>query len=71
MVPAIFGSWAEDLVHAGRCKHGDRVLDVACGTGVVARLDYAFEAFTGDVMQHICIEKPESLLNSDDFSSEW
>nr|APY21860.1 FmsC [Fusarium equiseti] len=41
------------------------------GTGVVARLDYAFEAFTGDVMQHICIEKPESLLNSDDFSSEW
>ena len=37
MVPAIFGSWAEDLVHAGRCKHGDRVLDVACGTGVVAR----------------------------------
>jgi cytochrome P450 len=41
------------------------------GTGIVARLDYAFEAFTGDVMQHICIEKPESLLNSDDFSSEW
>jgi SAM-dependent methyltransferase len=37
MVPAIFGSWAEDLVRAGQCKHGDRVLDVACGTGVVAR----------------------------------
>lgn len=41
------------------------------GTGVVVRLDYAFEAFTGDVMQHICIEKPKSLLATDDFGEKW
>ena len=38
MVPAIFGPWAEDLVALATPKPGERVLDVACGTGVVARL---------------------------------
>ena len=38
MVPAIFGPWAEDLVACAAPQPGERVLDVACGTGVVARL---------------------------------
>ena len=38
MVPAIFGPWAEDLLALATLKVGERVLDVACGTGVVARL---------------------------------
>jgi ubiquinone/menaquinone biosynthesis C-methylase UbiE len=38
MVPAIFGPWAEDLLALAPPKLGERVLDVACGTGVVARL---------------------------------
>jgi len=38
MVPAIFGPWAADLVALATPKPGERVLDVACGTGVVARL---------------------------------
>jgi ubiquinone/menaquinone biosynthesis C-methylase UbiE len=37
MVPAIFGPWAEDLVKLAAPKRGDRILDVACGTGIVAR----------------------------------
>jgi SAM-dependent methyltransferase len=37
MVPAIFGPWAEDLLDAAALQPGERVLDVACGTGVVAR----------------------------------
>jgi|RhiMetdeSRZDD1v2_1073273.scaffolds.fasta_scaffold79660_4 ubiquinone/menaquinone biosynthesis C-methylase UbiE len=38
MVPAIFGPWAEDLVALATPQPGERVLDVACGTGIVARL---------------------------------
>jgi ubiquinone/menaquinone biosynthesis C-methylase UbiE len=28
--------WTDDLIREGRCKEGDRVLDVACGPGTVA-----------------------------------
>ncbi|MCI0546209.1 MAG: methyltransferase domain-containing protein [Candidatus Rokubacteria bacterium] len=36
-VTAIFGQWAPKMVDAGRVAAGDRVLDVGCGTGVLAR----------------------------------
>jgi SAM-dependent methyltransferase len=36
-VPALFGQWAPRLVNCARVRHGHTVLDVACGTGVVAR----------------------------------
>jgi SAM-dependent methyltransferase len=36
-VPAIFGQWAPRLVETARLSSGDRVLDVGCGTGVLAR----------------------------------
>jgi ubiquinone/menaquinone biosynthesis C-methylase UbiE len=38
LVPAIFAPWAGDLVAVGAPQLGERVLDVACGPGVVARL---------------------------------
>jgi len=37
IVPAWMGAWAQDLVEALGVRPGDRVLDVACGTGIVAR----------------------------------
>src|SRR5215475_11915335 len=37
LVPSIFGPWAKDLVEIARLQPGERVLDIACGTGVVAR----------------------------------
>jgi SAM-dependent methyltransferase len=36
-VPALFGEWAPHLVEAAGITPGQAVLDVACGTGVVAR----------------------------------
>jgi SAM-dependent methyltransferase len=36
-VPALFGAWAPKLADAAALTEGERVLDVACGTGVVAR----------------------------------
>jgi len=37
MVPAIFVSWAQRILDKAKVKPGDRILDVACGTGIVAR----------------------------------
>ena len=36
-VPAIFGRWAPQIVDIARIASGDLVLDVGCGTGVLAR----------------------------------
>ena len=37
MVPTLFGPWAAELVQMAAPRPGDRVLDVGCGTGIVAR----------------------------------
>lgn len=36
-VPALFAEWPERVLAAAGVKPGDKVLDVACGTGVLAR----------------------------------
>jgi ubiquinone/menaquinone biosynthesis C-methylase UbiE len=38
LVPTIASLWAADLIDRAAPRPGERVLDVACGTGVVARL---------------------------------
>lgn len=37
MVPALFGEWASKVADAAQIRPGQRVLDVACGTGVLGR----------------------------------
>ena len=37
LVPALFGQWASRVVDAANLVEGQSVLDVACGTGVLAR----------------------------------
>src|SRR5437660_949736 len=50
LVPAVFGVWAPILVELAHPRPGERVLDVACGTGVVARLAAARVGPTGAVV---------------------
>ena len=50
LVPAIFGSWAPLLIEQAALCPGQRVLDVACGTGVVARLAAPQVGPTGQVV---------------------
>ena len=38
LVGPLFRPWAETLIERARLEPGDRVLDIACGTGIVARL---------------------------------
>src|SRR5436189_6203447 len=38
LVPSLFRPFAELMLDRTRVVRGDRILDVACGTGIVARL---------------------------------
>jgi SAM-dependent methyltransferase len=37
MVPALFGEWASKVAGGAQIQPGEEVLDVACGTGILAR----------------------------------
>ncbi len=50
LVPAVFAPWAPLVVALADPRPGERVLDVACGTGVVSRLAAQRVGPTGTVM---------------------
>lgn len=50
LVPSIFGPCAIDLISLAAPQAGERVLDVACGTGAVARLCAPHIGFRGKVV---------------------
>jgi ubiquinone/menaquinone biosynthesis C-methylase UbiE len=37
LVPTLFEPWAKDITGRARLQPGDQVLDIACGTSIVAR----------------------------------
>jgi len=50
LVPAVFASWAPLVVALANPQPGERVLDIACGTGVVARLAAERVGLAGNVV---------------------
>ena len=50
LIPAVFAAWAPRVVALADPRPGERVLDVACGTGVVARLVAREVGSTGNVV---------------------
>ena len=50
MVPALMRPYAQDLLDRAQLQRGERVLDVACGTAVVARAAVERVASTGRVI---------------------
>lgn len=48
-VPALFGEWATKVADAAQIQPGQRVLDVACGTGILAREAVSRTGSTGYV----------------------
>jgi len=50
LVPAVFGAWAPILVELAHPRPGERVVDIACGTGIVGRIAAARVGPTGAVV---------------------
>lgn len=75
LVPSKFLPWAKDLVELGNPQPGDKVLDVACGTGTVTRLIPPYVGVTGTVtgldFDAGRLEVAASLPLSPDTVIEW
>lgn len=50
LVPALMDGWARDLLLRAPARSGQRVLDVACGTGIVARHAVRLVGADGEVV---------------------
>lgn len=59
MVPAVFGPWAKDLLDTATLAPDMQMLDVACGTGIVARLAAPLVGATGRV---VGVDTNEAML---------
>lgn len=74
MVPPLFGPSAQRLVDAAGPRPGDRVLDVACGTGIVgriaARLDPAITVTGLDVSPHM-LAVARSMAAREGVTIDW
>ena len=60
LVPAIFAEWAPRVVAAGGVAPGHHVIDVGCGTGIVAR---AAAAAVGEQGRVVGLDPSEAMLD--------
>jgi SAM-dependent methyltransferase len=60
LVPNVFGPWAWEVMRQARLQPGQRVLDIACGTGVAARFAAPAVGTAGEV---VGIDKDDAMLD--------
>lgn len=70
-VPALYAQWPPRTVRAAQVKRGDRVLDIAAGTGIVARFAENQTAPTGSVVGYDINPGMVVLANSLAPHIEW
>lgn len=71
LVPAIFESWAPKMLSFGGVGSGDRVLDVACGTGIVARQAAKLVGSAGRVVGIDLVEPMLDIARRIEPGVEW
>ena len=58
-VPVIFSPWAKRLINRATIQEGDQILDIACGTGIIARLAVPLVGEAGSV---IGVDNDEGMI---------
>ena len=71
MVPAIFAKWSTVLLELVAPQAGERVLDLACGTGIVARTAAPMVKPGGEVFGVDFNPAQIATARSIDSSIEW
>ena len=75
LVPPMFAPWADQLVESVDLDRGDRILDVACGTGIVARRAASRVGTSGSVVgldiNDRMLEVAAKSAAKDDLAIEW
>ena len=75
LVPTIFGPWALDLIEVAGAQPGERVLDIACGTGIVARIAAGRVGSDGTVVgldvSAPMLDAARALAAGEGLSIEW
>ncbi len=75
MVPSLFAPWASYLVERANPKPGEHVLDIACGTGIVARTAALRPGMQGNVIaldvNPEMINTARTIAERDHIAIEW
>ncbi len=72
LVPAIFEPWSREVIKRAQVWKGDRVLDLACGTGIVAcRIAGTGAVVTGLDLDASRLERARMRASEESVSVKW
>lgn len=72
LVPAMFEPWSREVINRAKVWKGDRVLDVACGTGIVAcRLASTGATVTGLDVTPAMLEQAHKRAAAENVTVKW